>query len=154
MMLQQTRCQLGDTASLHRLIRVRSTTSTCGHLLPTTLTTSACDHLLTLMPAINSSQIRCQLGDTVSLFGYVRVRSIASDRSLRYVNMQFALRRAFNQHLINECLIIVPFLNDSVIYAQWQIKTFRNGHPLFTKCRTYTNSWCQEVHSGMILSCK
>ena len=79
---------------------------------------------------------------------------LVSNQRHRCVNTQFALRWAFDQHLINECLIIVPFLNDSVIYDQWQIKTFRNGHPLFTRCMTYTNSWCQEVHSGMISSCK
>ena len=68
------------------------------------------------------------------------IESLVPDRLLRYVIRQFALRQAFDQHLINERLIIVPILNDSVIYAQHQIKTFRNGHPLFTKCSTYTNS--------------
>ena len=47
------------------------------------------------------------------------MESLVSDRLLRLMITQFALRQAFDQYLINECLIIVPFLNDSIIYAQW-----------------------------------
>ena len=92
-----------------------------------------CTHLLTRWRDVDYLDLRSSADETIWRWLLRRViisrwcqivtqchylDTLVSDRSLCIMIRQFALRWAITSRLINECLIIAPFLNDSVIYAQ------------------------------------